>query len=181
MKSEDLNTESVAHRLKSYSPDVVAVYGTSMLRSSVLRALPCPFLNLHLGLSQYYRGVATNFWAMYNDELEYVGATVHLIDVGVDTGAILHQGRPEIVPEDNQHTIGTKALMVGTDLMIRTIAEAREGRLKPWQLREKGRLCRFRDFKPYHALELRKNLEAGLIPKYLAGSRELKSKVDIIQ
>lgn len=181
VKSEDLNTANVAQNLKSYSPDVVAVFGTSILRTPILGELNCFFLNLHLGLSQYYRGVATNFWATYNDELEYVGATIHLIDTGTDTGPILHQGRPEIVPDDDQHTIGTKALIVGTDLMIKTLAECREGRLKWRQATDKGRLYRRKDFKPYHARKLREKLNAGLIPRYIAQSRELKSKVDIIQ
>ena len=48
------------------------------------------FLNVHLGLSPYYRGSGTNVWPLINTEPDMVGATL-CIDAGIDNGEIIHQ------------------------------------------------------------------------------------------
>ena len=70
-------------------PDVVLVFGTGILREPLLSAFDGRIINIHLGLSPYYRGAGTNFWPLVNREPEYVGATIHYLDAGIDTGPIL--------------------------------------------------------------------------------------------
>ena len=41
-------------------------------------------INIHMGISPYYRGSDCNFWAMYDNNLHLVGGTVHLISKGLD-------------------------------------------------------------------------------------------------
>ena len=75
-------------------PDVVLVFGTGILREPLLSAFDGRIVNIHLGLSPYYRGAGTNFWPLVNREPEYVGATIHYLDAGIDTGPILAHARP---------------------------------------------------------------------------------------
>ena len=70
-------------------PDVVLVFGTGILREPLLSAFDGRIINIHLGLSPYYRGAGTNFWPLVNREPEYVGATIHYLDAGIDTGPML--------------------------------------------------------------------------------------------
>ena len=75
-------------------PDVVLVFGTGILREPLLSAFDGRIINIHLGLSPYYRGAGTNFWPLVNREPEYVGATIHYLDAGIDTGPIISHARP---------------------------------------------------------------------------------------
>ena len=77
-------------------PDVVLVFGTGILREPLLSAFDGRIINIHLGLSPYYRGAGTNFWPLVNGEPEYVGATIHYLDAGIDTGPMLAHARPTI-------------------------------------------------------------------------------------
>ena len=37
-------------------------------------------INVHLGLSPYYKGSATNFWPFVNNELQFLGVTFMVTD-----------------------------------------------------------------------------------------------------
>jgi methionyl-tRNA formyltransferase len=54
-------------------------------------------VNIHMGVSPFYGGSSTNFWALTDDNPHLVGATVHLFSAGVDLGDILFHGgvRPD--------------------------------------------------------------------------------------
>jgi len=84
----NLNTEATIRFLADACVNVVLVYGTDLIRPPLLGAYEGRMVNMHLGLSPYYRGTATNFYPLLNEEPEFVGATIHLIDAGIDSGAI---------------------------------------------------------------------------------------------
>jgi len=88
-----INTPSDSAAIIRAAPDLVVCYGSSIIREPLLSAFPKRFLNIHLGLSPYYRGSGTNFWPLVNGEPEYVGVTFMHIDAGVDTGEVIHQMR----------------------------------------------------------------------------------------
>ena len=56
-----------------------------------LGSLGCPVVNVHAGITPRYRGVHGGYWALAERHPEWVGTTVHLVDPGIDTGAILAQ------------------------------------------------------------------------------------------
>jgi folate-dependent phosphoribosylglycinamide formyltransferase PurN len=58
MISASVNAPAVADRLRELRPELVLVYGTGLVRQGVLGAAGCTILNLHTGLSPYYRGVS---------------------------------------------------------------------------------------------------------------------------
>jgi folate-dependent phosphoribosylglycinamide formyltransferase PurN len=43
--------------------------------------------------------------------------TIHYIDIGIDSGDIILQGRPRFEEGDDTHTIGCKNLILGAELM----------------------------------------------------------------
>ena len=45
-----------------------------------------------------------------NNEFEFFGYTFMYLDEGIDTGEIIHQGRPKIFPYDNPHQIGNRLI-----------------------------------------------------------------------
>ena len=96
------------------------VFGTGLLKRPLLDAFAGRLLNIHLGLSPYYRGAGTNFWPLVNREPEFCGATIHFLDEGVDTGPIIAHVRPAIRSGDGPHDIGNRTIVAAAD----TLAEA---------------------------------------------------------
>ena len=46
---------------------------------------------MHVGITPNYRGSHGGYWALRNKDIENFGTTIHLIDAGVDTGAVIKQ------------------------------------------------------------------------------------------
>src|SRR2546430_12504281 len=93
---------ALADRLQ---PDVIAVFGTSLIRGPLLSRGRLGIFNLHGGLSPHYRGADCTFWALYNGEPDQVGCTLHRIDSGIDTGKLVAYVRPEVGERDDELTL----------------------------------------------------------------------------
>lgn len=174
----ELNTSETVEFLKSREVDAVVVYGTDLVKPPLLGICPGRMINMHLGLSPYYRGTATNFYPLLNGEPEYVGATIHLIDAGIDTGPILRHARPMIVADDQPHTIGCKAILAGIEAMIAVLERLeREGRLagvSQW-VEPTAKLYLRKNYHPRQVVEMRRKIDSGLIQQFVQnGSRAAK-------
>ena len=70
-----LNAETLAPALES---DVYIVFGASYIKGWLIDFLvDKKAVNIHMGVSPYYRGSSCNFWALYDHKPEFVGSTVH--------------------------------------------------------------------------------------------------------
>ncbi|MCH7813846.1 MAG: hypothetical protein IID40_07475 [Planctomycetes bacterium] len=180
--AKTLNTPATLSFLRSCGVEAVAVYGTGLIKSPLLEAYAGRLINLHLGLSPYYRGTATNFYPLVNDEPEYVGATIHLIDLGIDSGAIVHHARPEITADDQPHTVGCKAILAGVAKLVQALLELGQGRLvavPQWAV-VNPRLYLRKDYHPSQVVELYRLIERGLFPKYVARKHRVENAMRLI-
>ena len=75
----------------SIGPDLIALFGSSILGSELLDLFPKRIFNLHVGLADRYRGSSCNFWPIYDRNLGDLGATIIRIDKGIDSGETLAQ------------------------------------------------------------------------------------------
>ena len=95
IKMGDLNLLEKHQLSEAIASDIYLVFGSSYIRGWLADFLvDRGAVNIHMGLSPYYRGHSCNFWAMYDSRPEYVGATVHLLSHGLDSGPILFHSRP---------------------------------------------------------------------------------------
>lgn len=102
--------------------DLIVVFGCSLIREPLLSALMGRrAVNLHAGISPFYRGTACNFWAAYDGHPEYVGATIHRLSAGIDAGDILETVQaPE---EPDPFLRGMLAVRAGQDRLIEKIQD----------------------------------------------------------
>jgi methionyl-tRNA formyltransferase len=83
--------QAFVQELSAYAPDLIVVDSYSMLLPApVLAVAKVARLNLHGALLPAYRGPNPVQWALINDERK-TGVTLHLMDSGFDTGAIVDQ------------------------------------------------------------------------------------------
>ncbi len=169
-----LNTAQTTDALRDSGINIVVVFGTDLIKPPLLALEEWSMINMHLGLSPYYRGTATNFYPLLNEEPEYVGATIHRLDAGIDSGPILQHARPEIVALDRPHTIGCKAIAAGISAMIavlETIERGDELTGVPQWHEPKSRIYYRRDYHPRQVVELYRKWSKGLLERFLSEKR----------
>lgn len=172
---KEVNSPDTYGIIKKFKPDAIFSFGSSIIKKPLLTLLPLGhFINLHLGLSPYYRGSGTNFWPFVNKELEYVGSTIMHIDDGVDTGDIIVHVLPKFEAVDNVHTAGCKVIMASAGMLVKIIHQLRRRerikRVKQWKI-DKPRYYRNGDFNENALARYKKNLENGLVGRFLKGPR----------
>lgn len=95
IKMGDLKRLTAADLKPALSADLFVVFGASYIQGELCDALvERQAINIHMGLSPWYRGSSTNFWAMYDGRPERVGATIHRLTRGLDSGPMLFHALP---------------------------------------------------------------------------------------
>jgi len=163
----DINAPENVEWLREMQPDLVAVCGASIFKKELISIPAKGVLNLHGGLSQYYRGLYTTDWAIYNEQPEYVGATVHYVSPGIDDGDIVYQGRPEIEASDNPNSLYVKVVRLGVRMMERAIRDIENGAVHPTALLAKGDLYLGDTFTSKKRDATWRKLRKGIISEYL--------------
>lgn len=123
LEVDDVNSSEVCDFILSKSPSLVVVSGTALLKRNVLESAKGRIINLHPGFAPQYRGRYGAFWPIFNKEPELVGATIHFVDEGIDTGRILVKQRVAFDPKDTLKAITYKQQKVGVELLIRCLTE----------------------------------------------------------
>lgn len=121
------NNEEVINDIKSLNPDVIAVvaYG-KILPKEILDIPRYGCVNVHSSLLPKYRGSAPMQWAIINGEKK-TGVTTMLMDIGMDTGDMLLKEEIDILDSDNLETIHDKLMVIGGDLLVKTLDKLVDG------------------------------------------------------
>jgi folate-dependent phosphoribosylglycinamide formyltransferase PurN len=175
------NDAAEVQSMAALHPDVVFVFGTGILKERVLSAFGGRMINIHLGLSPYYRGAGTNFWPLVNREPEYVGATIHYLDEGIDRGPILAHARPAIASGDGPHDLGNKTIVAAVDAAVaaaRAHIAATAHAVPQWR---SGRLYQRKQFNADAVKRLYRNFETGVIDEYLAHRAQRDAALRLIE
>lgn len=154
----DINLNENVNKIKVLNPDLIISYGCSIIKSELLEIFKGKFINIHLGISPYYRGSGTNFWPFVENELSAIGTTFMHIDEGIDTGAIIHQIRAKIEINDSIHSIGNRLIQDSIYECIKIIKSFHELK-KQEKNKSKGKLYRNLDFNEECVREAYKNLD----------------------
>ncbi len=118
---DGLRSETLERSVREASPHVIAVYGCGIVPNSVLSIARLTALNMHTGLSPWYRGTHCTFWPIVNVEPEMIGSTVHACTREVDQGSIFDRVRPHLEPDDGLHEIFARCVKSGADAYVRAI------------------------------------------------------------
>lgn len=177
-----INTPDADRWIAERHPDVVVLFGTSIVKPPLLDRYAGRMVNVHLGLSPYYRGSGTNFWPLTERRPECVGATIHLAVAEVDAGAILTQVRPEAAPSDRAHDLGTKTIIGAFRVLPGVIAAFMAGDVKPKpQPAGEGRVFRRRDFNAAAVRQMWNHFASGMMPEYLRDGDRRRAAYPIVE
>ncbi len=158
-----INDEQVLSLIDRHQPDVILVFGTSLLKGPLLEKGKLGIINLHGGLSPEYRGADCTFWALYNREPEKVGCTIHYINAGIDTGNLIAHVSPEVRENDTELMLFWRAVKSSTSVYEELLNKLEHGE-KPGAIqKDKGKLYQVKDRQLCHERELEKLLNNGLL------------------
>ncbi len=108
MLSGDLNQCSMNLLSDFLKSDVYVVFGSSYIKGELLNFLiNQKAINIHAGISPYYRGTDCNFWALFDDNPHLVGATIHLLSKGLDSGPMLYHAMSNIKMNPFEYSMST--------------------------------------------------------------------------
>ena len=96
------------------------VHSLLIVPADVLRVPRLGAFNLHPGLLPRYAGLNAPSWAIYHGE-ERHGVTLHRMEPGIDTGAIVYQASFPIRPEDTGLTLALRCVREGVPLIERLL------------------------------------------------------------
>jgi len=104
----ELNKLSLSYLDDFLKSDIYVVFGASYIKGELVDFLvKQKAINIHAGVSPYYRGCDCNFWALYDGNLHLVGATIHLLSKGLDSGPMLYHAMSNLKSNPFEYTMST--------------------------------------------------------------------------
>jgi methionyl-tRNA formyltransferase len=158
-----INHPDVVVLADSLQPDVIAVFGTSLIRGPLLTRGRLGIFNLHGGLSPQYRGADCTFWALYNGEPDRVGCTLHRIDAGIDTGALVAHVSPEVTEGDDELTLFWRSVRDSAEVYVEMLVRLERGEELGQRQPGKGRLYQVKQRRWREERRLAKRMRDGLL------------------
>lgn len=113
------------------NPDIIIVSAYGLILPPKILSLPrfgC--LNIHASLLPLYRGPSPIQTALCNGD-KISGATIMLMDKGIDTGPILQQKKIKIHPDDTFPDIQEKIAQAANSMIITTVKKYTAGKISP--------------------------------------------------
>lgn len=120
LQPEKLKNPDFIEELRAYNVDLFVIIAFRMLPEAVWNMPPLGSINLHGSLLPQYRGAAPINWAVINGEKE-TGVTTFFLKHQIDTGSIILRDKIEIAETDTAGTVHDKLMVVGAELMVRTL------------------------------------------------------------
>jgi folate-dependent phosphoribosylglycinamide formyltransferase PurN len=175
INKDELNSKKSSQFVNENKPDLVLIFGCSLIKDPLYSTLPTDSINLHLGLSPRYRGSATLFWPFYFMEPNFAGSTFHYIISEPDAGNFIHQSTPKLEINDTIHDVGCKTVIQSTDDALKLLKIYKEKKCwKKYSQKGTGKNFLQNDFKPEQLRVIYDIFNDDMVKKYLGG--KLKSK-----
>ncbi len=167
---EELNSSFLVQRVKRFKAQFAFVFGCDLIKGELFEALPEFNVNLHLGLSPWYKGSATLFWPFVLLEPQFAGVTFHKLALAADAGGIIHQSTPDLKRGDGVHDVGTRCVIDAAGQAIRICKSfLANGSLEVEKQHSNGRLWLMRDFHPSHLRIIYTQFGDRIVDRYLDG------------
>ena len=158
--------------------DAIVIFGSSLIKGELFQKLSSKkVINLHMGISPEYLGSACNFWAMFDDNLQYVGGTIQTLSEKVDSGKILKYSYPEEITNNFNPLFFAMEAVRSTIIDAVGILENLDSYLNKSIVQDSNRLIRHSKVADFNAEAVKEfyiktfNLDNLKLRNYLDGSK----------
>lgn len=126
-KIKSVNTVKYADNydfIKVLKPEILVVHTGAWVEKKVREIDSVKYvIGGHPGITPFYRGSHSPFWAIYNNDFKRIGWTCFLLDNGVDTGPIIEQGFLKILNEETFMTLSWRGMVEISKSQVKAITE----------------------------------------------------------
>jgi phosphoribosylglycinamide formyltransferase-1 len=123
--------EKIGENISHLDPDLIILAGfMKVLPKSFVAKFSPRIINIHPALLPNFPGAHAVRDALASGARE-TGATVHIVDEGVDTGPILAQEALAVLPADDENTLHERIKLVEHKLLIETVKFLASKQLEP--------------------------------------------------
>lgn len=123
LKAGDLKYMTMEQLDEALHSDVYLVFGSGFIKGDLIHFLEeHKAINIHMGVSPYFRGASCNFWAAYDGYPELVGATIHMLSEKLDAGDMLYHALPKPQKAD-PFVLGMIAVKAAHDSVVARIKD----------------------------------------------------------
>jgi len=127
VRVSDIHGEPARAQMQEFAPDLGISLAAPILKPSVFALPRLGTLNLHKGKVPDFRGMPPAFWELWRDEKE-VGCTVHKVEAGLDTGAVVLESSIPVRPHSTLRGLQYTLDELGVRLMTEAARAVLEGR-----------------------------------------------------
>lgn len=129
--NRDSWAEKLGENISHLDPDLIILAGfMKVLPKSFVAKFSPRIINIHPALLPNFPGAYAVRDALASGARE-TGATVHIVDEGVDTGPILAQEAVPVLPADDENTLLRRIKLVEHKLLIDTVKFLASKQLEP--------------------------------------------------
>ncbi len=122
--SGDINADESLKWLRDLEPDLVISTNFSHYVSKPAREVATVgSWNLHKSYLPHNRGMAPSFFALLNDD-PHAGVTLHVLEKGFDTGAIVDQRKVPMNQGDTVYDLNLASSTAGGEMLAEVLASA---------------------------------------------------------
>ena len=119
----DVNNEAFIDELDRLDPDLLITMSPQIYRSEIVSRFEGRLFNVHHALLPEYRGAfAGNFWTLVNGAATS-GVTVHLIETGIDSGAIAAREILQIENNDSVYSLHARCAQLSDPCLEKLFKE----------------------------------------------------------
>ena len=183
LKYKEVNNLKFNSMKKFLKSDLYIVFGSSIIKGTLLDFLikkKC--INIHMGISPFYRGTNCNFWATYDKNFDLVGSTIHYLTKEIDKGPILYHSISDKIRNPINYSM---AAVKAAIFSIANFIDSKEiFNFKPVKqnISKQIRYCENKDFnykliKKYpKKIDIKKNKNIKLIRPYILKKENIYDK-----
>jgi phosphoribosylglycinamide formyltransferase-1 len=129
--NRDSWAEKIGENISHLDPDLIILAGfMKVLPKSFVAKFSPRIINIHPALLPNFPGAHAVRDALASGARE-TGATVHIVDEGVDTGPILAHEAVTVLPSDDENTLHERIKLVEHKLLIETVKFLASKQLEP--------------------------------------------------
>jgi methionyl-tRNA formyltransferase len=128
---ENFNDENSLELIEEIRPDYIVLGGSRIIKEPIIKKVKRGILNAHPAILPKYQGLDCVGWSILNNDP--VGATVHFIDSGIDSGPIILQGFIDYSDCKSLIEVRIKAMKKCAELMLKSLIGLKFKTLQPVQ------------------------------------------------
>lgn len=130
------NSPECVRIMEELQPEVLVLRGCGIIKKQVLDVPKFGTINPHYALLPAYRGMDVTEWsAIHGDP---IAVSVHTVNQGVDTGAVLKSREIESSSDDTTGTLRDKCAALAVELISEALGDISENPVLPDGLNEVG-------------------------------------------